>query len=116
MDVDGADIQAWKRRHAGLSDVWPLTPMQSGMLFESIHGLREWAFGLFLRTQTAQQQETLLGEAVNDVAIELPKAIQALYGTIHFISRALLMVVYIVGLLFLSGWMTMISLVRPSAR
>ncbi|WP_051865248.1 non-ribosomal peptide synthetase [Streptomyces griseus] len=36
MDVDGADIQAWKRRHAGLSDVWPLTPMQSGMLFESM--------------------------------------------------------------------------------
>ena len=83
----------------------------SQVLFESIHGLREWAFGLFLRTRTAQQQETLLGEAVNDVAIELPKAIQALYGTIHFVSRALLMIVYIVGLLFLSGWMTMISLI-----
>lgn len=83
----------------------------SQVLFESIHGLREWTFDLFLRTRTAQQQETLLGEAVNDVAIELPKAIQALYGTVHFLSRALLMTVYIVGLFFLSGWMMLISLV-----
>ncbi|HWM02646.1 MAG TPA: AMP-binding protein, partial [Actinophytocola sp.] len=29
------DLDAWKRRHSGLSDVWSLTPMQSGMLFES---------------------------------------------------------------------------------
>ncbi|MBX9829342.1 MAG: ABC transporter ATP-binding protein/permease [Xanthobacteraceae bacterium] len=83
----------------------------SQVLFKSIHGLREWTFDLFLRTQTAQQQETLLGEAVNDVAIELPKAIQALYGTIHFLSRALLMAVYVVGLFFLSGWMTLTSLI-----
>jgi ATP-binding cassette, subfamily B, bacterial MsbA len=83
----------------------------SEVLFQSIHRLREWTFGLFLRTRTAQQQDTLLGEAVNDVAVELPKAIQALYGTVHFVSRLLLMLVYAVGLLFLSVWMTLISLV-----
>jgi ABC-type multidrug transport system fused ATPase/permease subunit len=83
----------------------------SQVLFESIHRLREWTFSLFLRTQTAQQQESLLGEAVNDVAIELPKAIQALYGTVHFLSRLLLMVAYVFGLLFLSLWMTVISLI-----
>lgn len=82
----------------------------SEVLFESIHRLREWTFSLFLRTRTAQQQESLLGEAVNDVAIELPKAIQALYGTVHFLSRLLLMVAYVFGLLFLSVWMTVISL------
>jgi ABC-type multidrug transport system fused ATPase/permease subunit len=83
----------------------------SQVLFEAIHRLREWAFDLFLRTRTAQQQESLLGEAVNDVAIELPKAIQALYGSVHFLSRLLLLIVYALGLLFLSAWMTVISLV-----
>ncbi|WP_411151238.1 amino acid adenylation domain-containing protein [Streptomyces sp. A30] len=34
--VDGADLEAWRRSHAGFSDAWPLTPMQSGMLFESM--------------------------------------------------------------------------------
>ncbi|MPY58392.1 non-ribosomal peptide synthetase, partial [Streptomyces spongiae] len=30
------DLDTWRRRHPGLADVWPLTPMQSGMLFESM--------------------------------------------------------------------------------
>ncbi|MEE1745563.1 non-ribosomal peptide synthetase [Streptomyces sp. JV184] len=36
VTVDPADIEAWRRRHPRLSDVWPLTAMQSGMLFESM--------------------------------------------------------------------------------
>ncbi|WP_431042220.1 amino acid adenylation domain-containing protein [Streptomyces sp. P1-3] len=30
------DLAAWRQRYPGLADVWPLTPMQSGMLFESM--------------------------------------------------------------------------------
>lgn len=30
------DLAAWTQRYPGLVDVWPLTPMQSGMLFESM--------------------------------------------------------------------------------
>ncbi|MEW2403444.1 amino acid adenylation domain-containing protein [Streptomyces sp. NPDC046862] len=30
------DLDTWRRRYPGLADVWPLTPMQSGMLFESM--------------------------------------------------------------------------------
>ncbi|MFF4934198.1 amino acid adenylation domain-containing protein [Streptomyces griseofuscus] len=36
--VDDADLAAFRRAYPGLSDVWPLTPMQSGMLFESMLG------------------------------------------------------------------------------
>ncbi|SBU97340.1 amino acid adenylation domain-containing protein [Streptomyces sp. Ncost-T6T-1] len=33
------DVEEWRRAHPGLAGVWPLTPMQSGMLFDSM--LRE---------------------------------------------------------------------------
>jgi amino acid adenylation domain-containing protein/non-ribosomal peptide synthase protein (TIGR01720 family) len=33
--VRQSEIEAWERRYPGLSDVWPLTPLQSGLLFES---------------------------------------------------------------------------------
>jgi amino acid adenylation domain-containing protein len=32
------DLRLWTRRHPHLADVWPLTPMQAGMLFESMLG------------------------------------------------------------------------------
>ncbi|WP_282797439.1 non-ribosomal peptide synthetase [Streptomyces sp. CC224B] len=30
-----ADIEGWERSHPGLSDVWPASPLQSGLLFHS---------------------------------------------------------------------------------
>ncbi|MER6916881.1 amino acid adenylation domain-containing protein [Streptomyces sp. NPDC000594] len=30
------DIEKWERAYPGLSDVWPLTPLQSGLLFQSM--------------------------------------------------------------------------------
>ncbi|MFE9096519.1 amino acid adenylation domain-containing protein [Streptomyces sp. NPDC007264] len=36
VDVAVDDLAAWRQRYPGLADVWPLTPMQSGMLFESM--------------------------------------------------------------------------------
>ncbi|MBC2639974.1 MULTISPECIES: non-ribosomal peptide synthetase [unclassified Rhodococcus (in: high G+C Gram-positive bacteria)] len=35
VSVDRADIEAWEREHPGLLDVWPLTPLQSGLLFHA---------------------------------------------------------------------------------
>uniref|UniRef100_UPI0035711F9B amino acid adenylation domain-containing protein n=1 Tax=Streptomyces longispororuber TaxID=68230 RepID=UPI0035711F9B len=31
------DIEAWERRYPGLSAVWPLTPLQSGLLFHTLY-------------------------------------------------------------------------------
>nr|WP_216589496.1 non-ribosomal peptide synthetase [Streptomyces brasiliscabiei] len=36
VSLSDEDLAAFRERHPGLSDVWPLTPMQSGMLFESM--------------------------------------------------------------------------------
>ncbi|MER6916882.1 amino acid adenylation domain-containing protein [Streptomyces sp. NPDC000594] len=36
--VGAEDLAALRARHSGLSEVWPLTPMQSGMVFESLLG------------------------------------------------------------------------------
>ncbi|GHC66683.1 non-ribosomal peptide synthetase [Streptomyces flavofungini] len=36
LTADRDDVDSWTRRYGQLADVWPLTPMQSGMLFESM--------------------------------------------------------------------------------
>ncbi|WJV45323.1 non-ribosomal peptide synthase/polyketide synthase [Streptomyces flavofungini] len=36
-----SDIDAWEAAHPGLGDVWPLTPMQSGLLYHSMLGADE---------------------------------------------------------------------------
>ncbi|MFM9696176.1 amino acid adenylation domain-containing protein [Streptomyces europaeiscabiei] len=36
VSLGDEDLAAFRERHPNLSDVWPLTPMQSGMLFESM--------------------------------------------------------------------------------
>ncbi|MCT7356668.1 amino acid adenylation domain-containing protein, partial [Streptomyces sp. 15-116A] len=38
VDLDEASLAAFRRAYPGLTEVWPLTPMQSGMLFESMLG------------------------------------------------------------------------------
>ncbi|TQC43929.1 non-ribosomal peptide synthetase [Rhodococcus sp. WS4] len=35
VSVDDADIDVWEREHPGLLDVWPLTPLQSGLSFHA---------------------------------------------------------------------------------
>ncbi|MFE0105088.1 amino acid adenylation domain-containing protein [Streptomyces sp. NPDC059009] len=35
LTPDPADLAAWQERYPGLADVWPLTALQSGILFES---------------------------------------------------------------------------------
>ncbi|MEW2530976.1 amino acid adenylation domain-containing protein [Streptomyces sp. NPDC047071] len=36
VDIDQNELDTWERRYRGLADVWPLTPMQSGLLFHSL--------------------------------------------------------------------------------
>jgi len=81
----------------------------SKLLFESIHQLRKTSFELSLNAHTDLQQDAILGKAVNDVAIEFPRAMNALYGTVHFASRILLILFYLGGMMLLAPWMTVTS-------
>ncbi|MFD0415214.1 amino acid adenylation domain-containing protein [Streptomyces sp. NPDC127108] len=36
--VEQSDIEAWEKKYPGVSDIWPLTTMQSGLLFHSMLG------------------------------------------------------------------------------
>ncbi|MEV8536217.1 amino acid adenylation domain-containing protein [Streptomyces sp. NPDC051211] len=36
VSVRQSELETWERRHPSLTDVWPLTPLQSGLLFESL--------------------------------------------------------------------------------
>ncbi|GGV28857.1 hypothetical protein GCM10010245_46900 [Streptomyces spectabilis] len=36
VDIGQDELDRWERRYRGLADVWPLTPMQSGLLFHSL--------------------------------------------------------------------------------
>ncbi|MCM6773181.1 amino acid adenylation domain-containing protein [Nocardia sp. CDC159] len=36
VSVTQAELEGWERRFSGLVDVWPLTPLQSGLLFHSL--------------------------------------------------------------------------------
>ncbi|WJY42758.1 amino acid adenylation domain-containing protein [Streptomyces sp. P9-2B-2] len=36
VSVSQSDIEAWEKRYPGVADVWPLTALQSGMLFHSM--------------------------------------------------------------------------------
>ncbi len=36
VDIGQDELDTWERRYRGLADVWPLTPMQSGLLFHSL--------------------------------------------------------------------------------
>ncbi|QIB43052.1 non-ribosomal peptide synthetase [Streptomyces aureoverticillatus] len=38
VDVTQVDIENWEKKYPGLADVWPLTSMQSGLLFHSMLG------------------------------------------------------------------------------
>ncbi|WP_190012524.1 condensation domain-containing protein, partial [Streptomyces griseomycini] len=37
-----SDIERWEQQYPGLSDVWPLTPLQSGLLFQSMLNDGSW--------------------------------------------------------------------------
>ncbi|MFE2179015.1 amino acid adenylation domain-containing protein [Streptomyces sp. NPDC059455] len=36
VSVQQAQIEEWERRYSGLADIWPLTPLQSGLLYHAM--------------------------------------------------------------------------------
>ncbi|WP_190117021.1 non-ribosomal peptide synthetase [Streptomyces flavofungini] len=36
IPVRQSEIEAWERQYPGVTDIWPLTPLQSGLLFQSL--------------------------------------------------------------------------------
>ncbi|ADI04486.1 amino acid adenylation domain-containing protein [Streptomyces bingchenggensis BCW-1] len=36
VPVEQGEIEEWERRYPGLEDIWPLTPLQSGLLFHTL--------------------------------------------------------------------------------
>ncbi|MFD9716479.1 amino acid adenylation domain-containing protein [Streptomyces sp. NPDC059076] len=38
VEVGQGDLEKWERRYPGVEDVWPLTPLQAGLLYESLAG------------------------------------------------------------------------------
>jgi ABC-type multidrug transport system fused ATPase/permease subunit len=86
------------------------TRYKAVLLYRAIDQMRQRLFRATLETRLGAAQDDLLGKIVNDVAVELPKAMNALYGVIALISRILLIVMYLVGLFFLSPVMALASL------
>lgn len=79
------------------------------------HKLRRTAFGDFLHANFSYQRNTQQGEFINDVTIELPKAVNAVFDTILVLGHFLLIGVYTCALLYLSPWMTVLTVLVMGA-
>jgi subfamily B ATP-binding cassette protein MsbA len=75
------------------------------------HDLRRTAFGSFLRANFSYQRDTRQGEFINDVTIELPKAVNAVFDTILVLGHFLLIAAYSCALFYLSPWMTVLAVI-----
>jgi subfamily B ATP-binding cassette protein MsbA len=84
---------------------------KAGQRQHSAHALRTRIFWSYIRASAAHHDQALLGELINEVNVELPRGINALYGTANLASIVLLMLFYLAGLMALSVPMTLISIV-----
>ncbi|MFD9903811.1 amino acid adenylation domain-containing protein [Streptomyces sp. NPDC059063] len=71
VPVGQRDIEAWERRYPGLTEVWPLTPLQSGLLFHALYAGTEpdayhVQFVLRLRGQVEAARMRAAGQALLD--------------------------------------------------
>ncbi|QDQ09903.1 amino acid adenylation domain-containing protein [Streptomyces spectabilis] len=69
--VDPRDLAAWERRHPGLAEVWPLTPLQSGLLFhaqlgDSAQDAYRMQFVMRLRGRVEGERMRAAGQALLD--------------------------------------------------
>ena len=74
------------------------------------HALRLRAFDGYLHTASLYHDDQRQGEFVNDMTVEMRIAVNALFDTVLVLGSALLVIAYLVGLLALSPWMTLIAL------
>ena len=76
---------------------------------ETAHALRSRIFHGYTRANASHHDRSMLGGLINDVNVELPRGVNALYATVRLASVFMLIGLYLVGLLTLSTWMTLIS-------
>lgn len=73
--------------------------------------IRQRAFLGFLRTDSALQDSSKLGEMPSNLTVELDRALGALFAIVKFVGLALQVVVYVAGLALLSLSLTALCLV-----
>ncbi len=81
----------------------------AGQRQHGAHLLRTRIFNSYIRAKAAHHDQALLGELINEVNVELPRGINALYGTVNLVGTLMLVLFYLASLMSLSVWMTLIS-------
>ncbi|WP_330299314.1 amino acid adenylation domain-containing protein [Streptomyces sp. NBC_00503] len=71
VSVRQSEIEAWEQRHPSLVDVWPLTALQSGLLFESMvsdagHDAYQMQFAYHLSGAVDPERMRAAGQALLD--------------------------------------------------
>ncbi|WP_246114156.1 non-ribosomal peptide synthetase, partial [Streptomyces montanus] len=71
VSVRQSELESWEQRYPGLSDVWPLTPLQSGLLFESMlsdagHDAYQMQFAYHLSGAVDPERMRAAGQALLD--------------------------------------------------
>ena len=79
------------------------------------HRLRQQAFRDYLAADFAFQQDVQQGEFINDVTIELPKAVNAIFDSILVLGHTILIAAYAAALLYLSPGMTIVTILVMGA-
>lgn len=74
------------------------------------HRLRCGVFDSYIHTRYDYQRDTEKGGLINDVTIELPKAVNALFDVVLAVGHFLLIAVYTTGLFYLSASITLATL------
>ena len=70
------------------------------------HTLRDNMFAGYLRARNSYHQQVSQGAFINELTIELPKAVNTVFMTIVVVGQAFLIFVYFLGLVYLSPEMT----------
>ena len=74
------------------------------------HRLRCGVFDAYIHTRYDYQRDTEKGGLINDVTIELPKAVNALFDVVLVAGHFLLIAVYTAGLFYLSASITLATM------
>ncbi len=73
--------------------------------------IRRRCFSGILRAQTTLQQKIKVGEVAGDLSVELDRALGAIFGVLRTFGYTVQVFLYVGGLFYLSGAMTLLSIV-----
>ena len=76
----------------------------------TINRIRQRIFNGFLRADSSVQDELRVGEIVNELTVELDRAVSAVFSTVRAFGTGVQMIVYVTGLFLLSPAMTALSM------